>query len=186
MSAPDQLDGPHCAICLERFQDGDTIRVLECDHCFHKGCVDTWLLGTLSEESTFTSVCPTCKRSVKGNEPTPTSPPSPVEQEVRTHAPPDMLHRLSPDLEVPYSAFASVGELLLMEEGCYSTPSPGALSPITSPAPDTTTMTRPRRNSDQDAPGYCVHPPFLEIMSSSPTRRRGENYGSLSLPLSVD
>jgi len=57
-------DNPCCAICLDAFADGDEIRVLDCDHCFHKFCIDTWLLGALSEESTYTSGCPTCRRAV--------------------------------------------------------------------------------------------------------------------------
>lgn len=73
-------DIPCCAICLEVFVDGDEIRVLECDHCFHKSCIDIWLLGSLSEESTDTSGCPTCRRAVLYWKPyingsnTPTSP----------------------------------------------------------------------------------------------------------------
>ena len=61
------FDQPCCAICLDLFCDGDEIRVLECDHCFHKTCVDTWLLGTLSDEATYTSICPTCRRTVSSN-----------------------------------------------------------------------------------------------------------------------
>lgn len=52
---------PMCPICLENFVDGDEIRNLKCSHCFHKSCVDIWLLGTLSNDVT-TTVCPTCRQ----------------------------------------------------------------------------------------------------------------------------
>ncbi|KAJ3681993.1 hypothetical protein LUZ60_014566 [Juncus effusus] len=44
-----------CAICLERFVEGDEVRVLpQCGHGFHAACVDTWL-GSHSS-------CPSCRR----------------------------------------------------------------------------------------------------------------------------
>lgn len=61
------LDVPMCAICLESFVDGDEMRTLNCGHCFHRGCVDIWLLGTLSEESLVTSICPTCRRDASSS-----------------------------------------------------------------------------------------------------------------------
>lgn len=60
-------DAPICAICLESFVDGDELRTLNCGHCFHRGCVDIWLLGTLSEESLVTSNCPTCRRDLSSS-----------------------------------------------------------------------------------------------------------------------
>jgi len=33
-----------CIICLESYQEGDTIRRLPCKHEFHSTCVDTWLI----------------------------------------------------------------------------------------------------------------------------------------------
>jgi hypothetical protein len=49
-------------ICLDPIIDGDEIRNLKCSHCFHSKCVDIWLLGTLSDESLNTSICPTCRQ----------------------------------------------------------------------------------------------------------------------------
>lgn len=34
---------PACAICMEKFADGDVQRNLPCFHMFHKNCVDVWL-----------------------------------------------------------------------------------------------------------------------------------------------
>jgi len=51
-----------CVICLEHFSEGDTLRVLPCDHRFHVQCVDKWLLGSHSFEECYTSGCPTCKK----------------------------------------------------------------------------------------------------------------------------
>jgi hypothetical protein len=60
-------DSPTCAICLEAFQDGDELRNLSCSHCFHRKCVDIWLLGTFSDESMVTANCPTCRRTAVQN-----------------------------------------------------------------------------------------------------------------------
>lgn len=50
-----------CAICVEDFKDGDTLRVLPCEHGFHKECIDEWLIN-------HSSLCPLCKFEVsQGN-----------------------------------------------------------------------------------------------------------------------
>jgi len=47
-----------CPICINDFQRGDIVRRLpECDHVFHKSCIDLWLLRSAD--------CPLCKRSVR-------------------------------------------------------------------------------------------------------------------------
>lgn len=56
-----EVETPMCPICLENFVDGDEIRNLKCSHCFHKSCIDIWLLGTLSSDMT-TTVCPSCRQ----------------------------------------------------------------------------------------------------------------------------
>ncbi|KAF5187669.1 Ring-h2 finger protein [Thalictrum thalictroides] len=46
-----------CPICLGDFEDGEKVRVLpKCNHGFHVGCIDTWLVAHSS--------CPTCRHSV--------------------------------------------------------------------------------------------------------------------------
>lgn len=49
-------DCTECPICLAEFQKGDNIRQLpNCGHCFHRACIDIWLLRC--------SACPLCKQS---------------------------------------------------------------------------------------------------------------------------
>ena len=42
-----------CSICLDKIKNGDKIRALACNHCFHTVCIDKWI----SESTT----CPLCK-----------------------------------------------------------------------------------------------------------------------------
>ena len=46
-----------CAICVEDFTDGDGLRVLPCEHYFHRQCIDEWLIN-------HSAVCPLCKYEV--------------------------------------------------------------------------------------------------------------------------
>ena len=48
-----------CALCLENFCAGESLRLLPCFHKFHKECVDRWLLGP--ELRYKTRACPLCK-----------------------------------------------------------------------------------------------------------------------------
>eukprot|EP01064_Diplonema_japonicum_P031549 TRINITY_DN5697_c0_g1_i1.p1 TRINITY_DN5697_c0_g1~~TRINITY_DN5697_c0_g1_i1.p1 ORF type:complete len:371 (+),score=29.45 TRINITY_DN5697_c0_g1_i1:201-1313(+) len=45
-----------CAICLESFDNGDTLRTLPCLHFFHPSCVDRWLKENAK--------CPTCRTDI--------------------------------------------------------------------------------------------------------------------------
>jgi len=46
-----------CSICLNDFDHGDAMRQLSgCSHCFHRSCIDLWLLRRAD--------CPLCKQSV--------------------------------------------------------------------------------------------------------------------------
>ncbi|XP_024365613.1 receptor homology region, transmembrane domain- and RING domain-containing protein 1 isoform X2 [Physcomitrium patens] len=47
--------GETCAICLEDYESGQKLRHLPCDHDFHVGCIDQWLL-------TRRPFCPICKQ----------------------------------------------------------------------------------------------------------------------------
>jgi hypothetical protein len=46
-------DSTVCAICLEGFAKGDSVKYLRCFDCFHSKCADAWL-GRVSS-------CPLCK-----------------------------------------------------------------------------------------------------------------------------
>lgn len=45
-----------CSICMDDYMKGDCLRVLPCNHRFHKACVDPWLLKN--------KACPLCKHEV--------------------------------------------------------------------------------------------------------------------------
>ncbi|XP_077137617.1 E3 ubiquitin-protein ligase RNF128-like [Ranitomeya variabilis] len=47
------VDGDSCAVCIEAYKANDVVRILTCNHFFHKNCIDPWLL----EHRT----CPMCK-----------------------------------------------------------------------------------------------------------------------------
>jgi hypothetical protein len=47
-----------CSICAEDFEECAELRVLPCNHAFHRDCIDHWLL----ESSTN---CPECKRDLR-------------------------------------------------------------------------------------------------------------------------
>lgn len=52
-----QGDEP-CSICLSEFFEGDQVRRLPgCNHCFHKSCIDLWLLQQTQ--------CPLCKGKIE-------------------------------------------------------------------------------------------------------------------------
>ncbi|XP_013916166.1 PREDICTED: E3 ubiquitin-protein ligase RNF128 isoform X2 [Thamnophis sirtalis] len=46
-------DADSCAVCIEAYKPNDVVRILTCNHLFHKSCIDPWLL----EHRT----CPMCK-----------------------------------------------------------------------------------------------------------------------------
>lgn len=78
-----------CVICLDKFEEGDRLRVLPCQHSFHVGCIDRWLCGSHSHLECFTSGCPICKKR-------------PMDVETSTVN----------DGSVPSWAFASIGKSL--------------------------------------------------------------------------
>ncbi|XP_071425169.1 E3 ubiquitin-protein ligase RNF128 isoform X2 [Pithys albifrons albifrons] len=46
-------DGDSCVVCFEQYKPNDVMRVLTCNHVFHKTCIDPWLLDH--------GTCPLCK-----------------------------------------------------------------------------------------------------------------------------
>ena len=45
-----------CTICLELFQDNESVKQLPCSHIFHPHCIDPWLASH--------TTCPNCRISV--------------------------------------------------------------------------------------------------------------------------
>ncbi|XP_057443580.1 putative RING-H2 finger protein ATL50 [Lotus japonicus] len=46
-----------CAVCLSKIEGGEEIRVLRCDHFFHRDCLDTWF-------GFKNPTCPLCRGSM--------------------------------------------------------------------------------------------------------------------------
>ena len=47
-----------CVVCLSKIEEGDEIRVLRCDHMYHKNCLDKWV-GFKKH------TCPLCRESLR-------------------------------------------------------------------------------------------------------------------------
>mmetsp|Transcript_8049 Transcript_8049/g.12623 ORF Transcript_8049/g.12623 Transcript_8049/m.12623 type:complete len:456 (+) Transcript_8049:105-1472(+) len=47
-----------CSVCLETYQEGETVRTIPCFHTFHAKCIDPWLAEKAE--------CPICKHSAIG------------------------------------------------------------------------------------------------------------------------
>lgn len=63
------VEGTECAVCLNEFQEDETLRLLpKCNHAFHIPCIDTWLRSHTN--------CPMCRAGIlKINSSTLQSPP---------------------------------------------------------------------------------------------------------------
>ena len=59
-------------ICLNEYEDGNTIRTMPCLHYFHKECIDKWLSRG--------KICPVCKFDIKKNYNATFMPPSKIEK----------------------------------------------------------------------------------------------------------
>ena len=50
-------EGLECAVCLNEFEDDETLRLLpKCNHVFHSDCIDLWLA--------FHVTCPVCRANL--------------------------------------------------------------------------------------------------------------------------
>jgi E3 ubiquitin-protein ligase RHA2 len=47
-----------CVVCLSKIEDEDEIRVLRCNHMYHKHCLDKWI-------SFKNHTCPLCRESLR-------------------------------------------------------------------------------------------------------------------------
>ena len=48
-----------CSICIDQFKENEVIRIMPCNHQFHKECVDPWILNYRKE-------CPLCRQLIHG------------------------------------------------------------------------------------------------------------------------
>jgi len=55
--AGDEVRWETCCICLDDYAVGDLLRILPCNHAYHKKCIDPWLLKNKR-------VCPQCRKKV--------------------------------------------------------------------------------------------------------------------------
>ncbi|PLN82648.1 hypothetical protein BDW42DRAFT_184678 [Aspergillus taichungensis] len=83
-----------CVICMESFDDEDSIRALSCGHIFHVGCVDPWLTKRQAR-------CPLCK--AKFSRPAPRAQPSSHVYASRTIMPPIPAAVLVHNLATPHA-----------------------------------------------------------------------------------
>jgi len=44
----------NCSVCLDQYDSEDEVKILACDHIFHKECIDNWLIRKFS--------CPVCRQ----------------------------------------------------------------------------------------------------------------------------
>ncbi|KAJ1398624.1 Zinc finger, RING-type [Sesbania bispinosa] len=49
-----------CRVCLSEFEEGEKVRNLNCEHTFHKDCLDKWFL----QEEQYCATCPLCRKKV--------------------------------------------------------------------------------------------------------------------------
>nr|XP_004504040.1 probable E3 ubiquitin-protein ligase XERICO [Cicer arietinum] len=49
-----------CRVCLSDFEEGDIVRNLNCEHTFHKDCLDKWFL----QDQYYCATCPLCRNNV--------------------------------------------------------------------------------------------------------------------------
>ncbi|KAK6946571.1 Zinc finger, RING-type [Dillenia turbinata] len=54
-------EAAQCYICLVEYDEGDSMRVLPCNHEFHRTCIDKWL-------KEIHRVCPLCRRDISRSE----------------------------------------------------------------------------------------------------------------------
>lgn len=66
MSTQSDTISSKCVICLEKFEDGQDVRIVPCRHEFHKECVDPWLLSNYT--------CPLCMLNIVEKEGTTNKP----------------------------------------------------------------------------------------------------------------
>lgn len=58
-----KTDDTYCTICCENIKEKEYVRELQCNHKYHKRCVDRWLITCVNElEDIF---CPLCRKKIE-------------------------------------------------------------------------------------------------------------------------
>lgn len=90
------VEGTECAVCLNEFQEDETLRLLpKCDHAFHVPCIDTWLTSHTN--------CPMCRAPIIMTGAT-TLPPQPPQPE------PNIVDSSQPEEETQVEILENTGE----------------------------------------------------------------------------
>ncbi|KAI5435779.1 hypothetical protein KIW84_022269 [Lathyrus oleraceus] len=55
---PNSEEDVDCAVCLCKIEEGDEIRVLRCEHKYHRNCLDKWV-------SFKNHTCPLCRETLR-------------------------------------------------------------------------------------------------------------------------
>jgi len=53
------IENIDCSICYEKVKSSEYIRELNCNHSFHKKCIDKWLLLSMKNRENIN--CPICR-----------------------------------------------------------------------------------------------------------------------------
>lgn len=61
MKKPSESEHVDCRVCLSEFEEGDKVRSLNCEHTFHKDCLDMWFL---QDQNQYCATCPLCRNKV--------------------------------------------------------------------------------------------------------------------------
>ena len=59
-----KIDNLECYICYNNIYTNEYVRELNCNHSFHKKCIDKWLIKCLQSTSSQTPCCPMCRKIV--------------------------------------------------------------------------------------------------------------------------
>lgn len=54
----DSQEDVECSVCLCKIEEGDEIRVLRCQHMYHRHCLDKWVAFK-------NHTCPICRESIR-------------------------------------------------------------------------------------------------------------------------
>jgi hypothetical protein len=98
-----------CVVCLDSYNDGQTLRVLPCGHPFHKDCIDAWLLGYKSDVDAITSCCPMCKRN---SSQTPLAENGVKKDDKSSLSSPTLTPQFHIEMDIPDDIFTSMGSIL--------------------------------------------------------------------------